>query len=660
MNEQDAHATITEQPPAMSSATAGWLVALVGWTALLSFQGLAGGACFEPTDCWVSQTAREMYQDGTIRGLIVPTFSGERRMQKSPGPYWAVMLTAWLRGQDDIDEVSARIPNGLAAILIVVTVFWLTRRIAGDRAAIFAGFACSASIMTLYWSHRGASDLGLAAFTTLALAAVWIAAEREPPGARRNVIWLLGYFAAGLGMLYKLPMSLPVVGAPVFVYVLIRNRWRVLADRIHLWGLLVFLLPWLPWVIAVAMYEPTALAKWKVEFWDRFTGDLPNVEGQRAWYFHFVYLIPPIVYCIPFSLSLPRAATHVFRRQPGVNRDGMIYAGVWFLSLFAFFTISAGKELRYFLPALPPLFVLLGVELAAFFDPQRASDARADRRGVIAVWTLMPLGFAGGAYGVYRWYVKIAQPEGFTWAEVWQPYAGVAAVFTLGSALAAWLYLRRRRNASFGALVVTMWLTWVAAWSYAMPVFVSQRSFLDFAAQLRERIDPALQANMRQIGSQDSRITWYSDYRFQRIIDQLELLRMQGGSRSVERETELVGEEMVNQLAGDDLVLLVASRPHYVDFLVKAPPKLAKRGQTMPPVHLWLQTEVGTKMRQFILFGNRPPPWPEPALNPPSERFDGAASVRAVPRVAEPVATTTRASDSQPTTSSASQPSGGG
>ena len=425
-------------------------------------------------------------------------------------------------------------------------------------------------------------------------------------------------------MLYKLPMSLPVVGAPVFVYVLIRNRWRVIADRVHLWGLLVFLLPWLPWAIAVALLEPTALAKWKVEFWDRFTGALPNVEGQRAWYFHLVYLIPPVVFCIPFSFSLPRAVARIFRRQPGVDRGGMIFAGVWFLSLFAFFTVSAGKELRYFLPALPPLFVLLGVELAAFFDPQRSADPRRDRRGAIAVWLLTPLGFVGGAFGIYRWYGKIGAPEGFAWLEVWHPYALVAVIFTLGSGLAAWLYLRRRENASFGALVVTMWLAWVAIWSHAMPVFVSQRPFLDFATQLRERVDPGLQANMRQIGSQDSRITWYSDYRFPRIIDQLELLRMQGGSRSREHEIELVGEEMVNQLSGDELVLLVASRPHYVDFLVKAPPKLAERGRTMPPVHIWLQTEVGTKMRQFILFSNRPPPWPEPALDPPSERLDAA------------------------------------
>ncbi|MFH1746280.1 MAG: glycosyltransferase family 39 protein [Planctomycetota bacterium] len=649
-NENSRTVLDLPEPRPRSNATAAWLLALIGWTTLLVFHDLGNGARFEPTDCWVSQTAREMYAGAStdFSSLVVPQFSGETRMQKSPGPYWAVMLTAWLRGQTTIDEVSTRIPNGVAALIIVITIFWVTRRIAGERAAVFAGFACLSSVLILYWSHRGASDLGLAALTTVSLAAVWVAAELEPPGRKQALLWLLGYFAAGLGMLYKMPMPLAIVGVPVFLYVLLRNRWRALGRPIHLVGLLVFLLPWLPWAIAVILLEPTALAKWKVEFWDRFTGDLPNVEGQRAWYFHFVYLIPPLVYCLPFSLSLPSALIRAFKKQPGINRDGMLYMVFWFVGLFAFFTISAGKELRYFLPALPPLFVLLGVELSTFFNPRRPTTPRRDRWTALAVWVLLPAGFAAGGFAIHQyWYKRMGAPESFTWAEVWQPYAVTAAIFCVGAALAAWLYTRRRENTSFGVLAATMCATWLWAWSQAMPVFVSQRPFLNFAEQLQQRIDPALQDNMRQIGSQDARIIWYSDYRFKRIIDQLELLEMQGGQRSLAREIELIGEEMVNQLAGDKLVLLVASRPHYVDFLIMAPPLLAKRGREMPPAHLWLQSELGAKSRHFVLFSNRPPPWPEPELTPPSERLNAALAQRAAPA-------------SAPTTQPTSQSNGDG
>ena len=88
-----------------------------------------------------------------------------------------------------------------------------------------------------------------------------------------------------------------------------------------------------------------------------------------------------------------------------------------------------------------------------------------------------------------------------------------------------------------------MWLTWLWVWPHVLPVFVSERPFLDFAKQLRQRVDPALEKNMWQIGSQDARIVWYGNYRFPRIIDQLELLRLEGRRRSLARRgTDRAGD----------------------------------------------------------------------------------------------------------------------
>ncbi len=621
---------VPETPTAarpLQPATWGWLVALVGWSCVLAFYDLGGGAAFEPIDCWVAQTAREMQ---AANEWLVPRFSDELRMQKSPGAYWAVMAASWLRGTP-VDTISARLPNAIAGILLVVTIFWLTLRIAGDRAAIFGGFAAASSVLVLWWSHRAASDLGLTTFTTISLAAFWGAIECKHPGLKRGALWLVAYFAAGFGMLYKMPMPLVVVGMPAFLYVLLRNRWRALASWWHLVGLALFLLPWVPWAIAVIQTEPVALAKWKVEFWDRFTGDLPNVEGQRAWYFHFLYIAPAIIYCLPYSASLPGAiwrAIHGDKGETGsaTNRDGQWFLLIWVISHFVFFTAAAGKEYRYFLPAIPALLVLLGAELSAFFSPQRRSVPHLDRLGLLAVWIGMPVGFGAAAFGVHYWYRKVGVLEDFDWPEVLTPYIVTALIFTLGASLAAWLYVKRREHASFAALVGTMWLTWLWIWPNVLPIFVSQRPFIDFAEQLRMQVDLDLRPYIRQIGSQDSRIIWYSDVRFPRLIDQLDLLEMQGGNRSLELEREIYGEEIITRLAGHDPILLVASRPHYVDLLVEAPPRLAEEGRAMPPAHLWLQTRHGPKPRHFVLFGNQPPPWPESELTPPSDRLDAARS----------------------------------
>ncbi|MGD8451592.1 MAG: glycosyltransferase family 39 protein [Phycisphaerae bacterium] len=613
MSAADSPRTAITPGPARPATTA-WLLAILGWTTVLCFYDLAGGARFEPIDCWVAQTAREMQQEGK---WLVPQFSGEVRMQKSPGPYWAVMLVSMARGTP-VDEICARIPNALAAVLLVAVIFWLTRHVAGERAAIFAGFAAAGSTLILWWSHRGASDLGLTTCCTVALAAVWIGAECYPRGPRRHALWMLGYFAAGVGMLYKMPMPLVVVGLPAVCYIVLRRRWGLLADRWHLLGLVLFFLPWLPWAASVTLAEGTALAKWRVEFIDRFTGDLPNVEGQGSWKFLFTYLGPPLLYCLPFTLSLPGAFVRAFRRQAGVNRDGTLFMVIWFASLLVFFTASTGKEWRYFLPALPPLFVLLGIELAAFFDPQRAASRQRDLTGAIVVWLALPIGLAAcGVFGLRRWwrlrgsYELAGMADG---SDVATAYIVTGILLTVSLSLAAWLYYRRREHASFGAIVVTMWATWLWAWPNLVPLLMSQRPFIDMAEQIRAKVPAADQARILNVGSQDSRIIWYGDFRFPRVIDQLELLAEQDYRRDLDYEIRRYGEEMVNKLAGPEPVLFLAGFRDYLTFINAAPPELAKQGRPLPPVHLWLQTRYGREDRHFVLFGNRPPPFPEPAL----------------------------------------------
>ncbi len=665
----------------MSPAAWGWLLALLGWTALLCFYDLDGGARFEPIDTWVSQTAREMLAEGD---WLTPRFAGETRMQKSPGPYWAVMTTS-IALDRPIDELTARVPNAFAALGLVLVVFWLTRRVAGDRAAIFAGFAMASSSFLLYWSHRGASDLGLTFFTTLSLAALWVGHESERPGVKRTLLTMLAYFAAGLGMLYKMPMPLVVCGLPVVVYLLYRADWaqlrwisrlfvfllllgasgaagyfvapqleaplNMVANAAHLpntawagaavglgaacgfillmlnpwfWrnslighgaGVLLFFAPWLPWAIAVALNEPAALDKWRVEFLDRYTGDLPNVEGQDDPRFLLMYLTMPLVYCLPYSLSLPMALWRGVRRDVRVSRPGMMFMVLWWSSLLLFFTSSTGKEWRYFLPALPPLFVLLGVELSVFFDS--FIERRKAWLGGIAVCVGVLAGGPAAVWTLHRyWQPVVGEPSGFAWQDVWPPVVVVLSILCSGILLSTWLYLARRRSMSFGMLVGTMFGLWLWAWPQVMPIFLSQTEFVDLSRQMRERFNPAMRQDLRWIGSQDPRIIWNSGIAVPRLIDQLDLLERQGGERSLRRETQLYVEEMLRRLRADERVLFVSDINSYMSLMALAPPALAERGESMPPVHLWMAPTTGRLDRYYVIFGNQPRPddWPEPVL----------------------------------------------
>ncbi len=599
----------------MRPVTCAWLLGLIAWTTLLSFYGIGGGAGLEPVDCWVAQTAREMYENTTAqgwRGLTTPYFSEEPFLHKSPGPYWAVCLTAFLR-DEGVHLQSARVPGAVSAILLVLTVFWLARRIAGDRAALFAGYAAAASVGLLYWSHRPSADLGVSTLMTMSLACLWVASEAEPPGRKRVMLWLLGYFFAGLAMVYKMPMPVVCVGLPVFLYVLLRNRWRIFASPWHLVGLVLFLLPWLPWALWIISEFPIAVEKWRTEFWDRATGDLPNVAAQFNWYFYLMYFGVALLLAFPFSLSVPQAVVRAFRPTPGVNRNGQWFLLIWFLSLLLFFTVSIGKETRYFWPAMPPLFVLLGIELAIFFDPGRQHAPRLERIGFWSVVVGVTVGLVGGLFALRNFWEKTF-PEGeYAWHEVLVPALVAAVIFAAGSILAAGLFRRRRTNESFGVLVATMWLTWLWVWPTLMPKLGSQMPFIDFAQQL-VTLTPEQRSCLRQVAHHDPRITWYSNVRYPRLIDQLDMLRMEGGKRNLQWEEQYYGEKMVEALAGEDPLLLVSSPNHYSKFLADAPLPLAQKGAAMPKSHVWFQARVGRFDRRYILFGNQPPPWPEPTV----------------------------------------------
>jgi hypothetical protein len=171
-----------------------------------------------------------------------------------------------------------------------------------------------------------------------------------------------------------------------------------------------------------------------------------------------------------------------------------------------------------------------------------------------------------------------------------------------------------------------MWVFWMWFWPNMMPLLASQKPFVEFARELQTKIPEKYHPYLVNIGSQDSRIIWYSDMRIPRIIDPYELLEKQEGERSLQREMRIVAEEMIEQLRADDPVLMVIDRPHYVRFLIEGREELIKEGREFPETHLWLESEFGPKYEHFVVFGNIQPPWEEPVLDPPSMRLQEALS----------------------------------
>jgi hypothetical protein len=112
---------------------------------------------------------------------------------------------------------------------------------------------------------------------------------------------------------------------------------------------------------------------------------------------------------------------------------------------------------------------------------------------------------------------------------------------------------------------------------------------------------------------------------------------------------------MVRLLRRQELTLFVTRRAEYIEFLLEAPELLAAEGESAPPTYLWMQNHCGTMLKRMVLFGNQPPPWPEPALDPPCERLDEADSPDAGTNAATP--TSRRAKPDSPARQASSLPS---
>ncbi|MFN0134533.1 MAG: ArnT family glycosyltransferase [Phycisphaerae bacterium] len=625
-----------------------WLIAALVAVLIVGLINIAAGPGLEPTDAWVAQTAREMSESTDWRGYVVPHFSGEVRMQKSPGPYWLVNAIAAIRGVP-IDLVSLRIPNVGFALLVVCVAYWLAREIAGQRAAAFAAVTAASTGIVLAWTSRGASDFGLSALMALSLASLWIATEKREPGWRRTALWMLGYFAAGLAMLYKMPMPLVCIGLPVVIYLLIMRRLAILADWRHLVGLALFALPWMPWAIVVTQLEPQALYKWKVEYVDRMTGELPNYEEQRVWLTYLYYPIIALGFCLPYSLSLVGALAMPFRRETNVDRRGVWFLHIWFWSLLLFFTLSGGKENRYFLPMLLPLLVLLGGELSAFFHPQRRANATIEKWLPWLLGLAIPIGCAVALMQLRKkWLPHVA--DLVLWNDVVLAVSIAGGVLTV-MVVACTLALSRRREAvAFWSLAVGTWALWVWTAGMVVPTINPDSSLRSFARDLREKLSPEQRAVLRQVAQQDPRVIWHSDVRFPRVVDQLKLLEMQGGKRSREFEVRKIGETVIDALAAPPLSLFVATAVDYLTFELQAPGELARVGREMPPRYLWLTSATGRLDQKFVVFGNQPPPWPQPIL-PLPEKF-AARVVGARAQAAQQLAE--RSAASQPSSQSTS------
>lgn len=358
---------------ASSSSSARWVAMVtVGITLIIAFFWQLGSiGLFDETEPLFAEAARQMYATGD---WITPYFNGTTRFDKPPLVYWGMALCFHIFG---VGEWGVRLPSAFAAAGLTGFSFYTLQRFgyahgnqtvnvpqkthAFTLAAVVGAVAMALHPETLVWARTGVSDMLLSGcMGTALLCFFWGYAQGGQAG------WYYSFYTfIALAVLDKGPVGAVIPGLVISVFAIYTGQIRTLLKEIKLLrGSLLFLLLTLPWFIAViATHGQTYIDSFfGYHNYERFTD---VVNGHAApWYFYFAVVA---VGFLPWSPGLPFAMVRLrpwalgyWRRQPREKQLGL-FALIWFLAIFCFFTAAVTKLPSYVLPLMPAAAIMIGL-----------------------------------------------------------------------------------------------------------------------------------------------------------------------------------------------------------------------------------------------------------------------------------------------------------
>jgi 4-amino-4-deoxy-L-arabinose transferase-like glycosyltransferase/membrane-associated phospholipid phosphatase len=284
---------------------------------------------------------------------LVPSLNGAPYVNKPPLLAWAIVAASWPVGQ--VTQLTAIIPSVLAGLVTVLLVYRLGRELWNTTAGRYAA-AIAATTQGLFLHARLAMpDMMMTAFAALGFWALQ-RMRRRPD----TLVWLVFYAAVAAGFWTKGPAGLMPLGIAIG-YALWRRRaepvrWLRLAP-----GLAVLALMLAPWPIVAAVRETDAMHRtFAVDYLLWYAPQRLSIMTVVTPLQHALGVLFPWVWLAPFAVH----DAWRMRRGRGAERDAVLLVLVWAAAAFAMVAVSHQQRVRYYLPLVPPLSLLLGWWLA--------------------------------------------------------------------------------------------------------------------------------------------------------------------------------------------------------------------------------------------------------------------------------------------------------
>lgn len=448
------------------------------WVAVLSLLALFVGIdnmerpLANPDEGRYTEISREMAASGD---WVTPRLNGLKYFEKPPLQYWASALSLRLLGEN---EYAARLYTMLCGLLCILAVGYTLRRLVSPQAGWLGMGVLVASPYFLAMGGIVTLDMGLTAWTTLAVCAFLVAHGGAKDDRERRRWMLLSWAAMALAILSKGLIGIAFPSATIFFYCLFQRDWSLLKRLEWLRGGALFLAIVLPWHIAVSNANPEFAHFYFIhEHFERFLTKSHRRE-EPWWYFWpilFGGFLPWAVMLVPSWLDGWRSKFAAADRGFHWQR----FAIIWSLFITLFFSISGSKLPAYILPVFP----ILSLVLAAWLIEQPASRLwKLVAPVAVVVLICVPLVWGMPDRTKSDW-TRAMYLEARPWITT-----GLVVLFA-GLAGATWQFLRGRKWTAV-ALVVAASLIFVDCFEDAYEPLSPRQSGQAVSALLKPRLTP--------------------------------------------------------------------------------------------------------------------------------------------------------------------------
>jgi 4-amino-4-deoxy-L-arabinose transferase-like glycosyltransferase len=281
---------------------------------------------------------------------ILPLRNGNQIPSKPPLFHWLAALVS--RFANQLNEFTIRFPSAFLGTAGVLLIYAAGASLWGRSAGLISATVLATSFEWRQAAKAARVDMTL---TFAMLCAFLYFAYLYRSGGDRKKSFTLGILL-GLAALAKGPLGVIV---PCFAYLLFLWLRRDLVFIKKLYPLIVFG----ACVLVAGSWYALALQQGGRDFLSIVIKEnFSTVVGAEAGHPHLFFWYIPFFYqnAAPWSLFIIPMAIWAYRARRQLDRDGLLYFVVWFLTVLVFFSAFRQKRSVYILPLYPAFALLLG------------------------------------------------------------------------------------------------------------------------------------------------------------------------------------------------------------------------------------------------------------------------------------------------------------